>query len=138
MTRCTARFRRRFWRLSQALVAAATLGLIGCGGGFFIELGSFDDTPPSVSLAAAQTTVQAGQTLRVVAAAADANGIDFVAFYRLDGNAAVLLGSDGREPYEWSVVAPTDGRNQLSLFARATDNFGNRADSLVIDVTVTH
>jgi Bacterial Ig domain len=116
----------------------AALSLTACGGGFFVEIGDgFDDGPPSVSLAAGATSVQAGQTLNVVAAAADSNGIDEVAFYRLDGNTAVRLGSDGRAPYEWSVSVPSDGRSTLRLFARATDGFGNRADSDVVFVTVT-
>ena len=123
---------------ARAAALCAALALVACGGGFFVGIGDgFDDGPPSVSLAAAETTVQAGQTLRVVAAAADANGIDAVAFYRLDGNVAVLLGSDGRAPYEWSLRGPSDGRSTLRLFARATDNFGNRADSDVVFVTVT-
>ena len=125
-------------RATHAALWCAALALTACGGGFFVEIGDgFDDGPPSVSLAAGATSVQAGQTLNVVAAAADSNGIDEVAFYRLDGNTAVRLGSDGRAPYEWSVPVPSDGRNTLRLFARATDNFGNRADSDVVFVTVT-
>jgi Bacterial Ig domain len=125
-------------QLAHAAVLTATLVLAACGGGFFVEIGDgFDDGPPSVSLVAGATSVQAGQTLRLVAAAADSNGIDAVAFFRLDGNSAVLLGSDGREPYEWSVLVPGDGRATLRLFARATDGFGNRADSEVIVVDIT-
>lgn len=122
----------------RTAVLAAVLPLAACGGGFYLEIGDgFDDGPPSVSLAAGAASVQAGQTLNVVAAAADTNGIDEVAFYRLDGNTAVRLGSDGREPYEWAVLVPGDGRTTLRLFARATDGFGNRADSDLVVVTVT-
>ena len=111
--------------------------LAGCGGGFYLDIGgSFDSSPPSVSLATASTSSQAGQTLRLVAAAADESGVDAVAFYRIDGNSAVLLGSDGREPYEWQTTVPSDGRSVLSFFARATDGAGNRADSAVVSVAV--
>ena len=107
----------------QALVPCLCAALAGCGGGFYLGIdGSFDNTPPSVSLAAGASSVQAGQSLRVVAAAADDSGIDRVAFYQLDGNTAVLLGSDGR--------------GELTLFARAYDWDGNRADSARVVVTV--
>jgi len=122
---------------TQLALGVAAL-LAGCGGGVFIGWdGGFDDSPPSVSLAAESSTVQAGQTLRVFAAAADESGIDTVAFYRYDGNRSVLLGSDGRAPYEWQLVVPSDGRTVLTLFARATDNEGNRADSDLVSVSVT-
>lgn len=123
--------------LVVSLAAPLLAGLAACGGGLFIGIGDDDFGPPSVSLAAAVSTVQAGSTLRVVAAAADENGIDEVAFYRIDGNVAVRLGGDGSSPYEWQVEVPDDGRTTLRLFARATDGFGDRADSdeLVLAVT---
>ncbi|MBX3604477.1 MAG: hypothetical protein KF788_04365 [Piscinibacter sp.] len=123
-----ALLRRLVWLLPPALAA--------CGGGLYIGFGDGDYGPPSVSLAAAATTVQAGTTVRVVAAAADENGIDEVAFYRLDGNTAVRLGSDGSAPYEWQVAVPSDGRTTLHLFARATDGVGDRADSDELVLTV--
>lgn len=124
-------------RLVCALMLTAALA--GCGGGLFIgvEFGDDDFGPPDVSLAAGQTTVRAGDTLRVVAAAADENGIDSVAFFRLDGNTEVLLGSDGAAPYEWDLVVPADGRSTLRLFARATDGFGSRGDSALLTLAVT-
>jgi hypothetical protein len=124
-------------RHARRLVLLSVLGLGACGGGFYLgyEYG-FDDTPPSVSLAVASTSVRAGDVLQVSAAAADDYGIDSVAFYRLDGNGAVLLGSDGREPYDWQVTVPSDGRTVLTLFARATDWDGNRADSVAVSVNV--
>ena len=133
MTRFTALLARH----AKPLVLLAVLGLGACGGGFYLDYQyGFDNTPPSVSLAVANTNVRAGDVLRVSAAAADDNGIDTVAFYRLDGNGAVLLGSDGREPYEWQVTVPSDGRTVLTLFARATDWDGNRADSAAVSVNV--
>ena len=123
--------------LGKPLALLAVLGLGACGGGFYLGYdGSFDDTPPSVSLAVASTSVRAGDVLHISAAAADDSGIDNVAFYRLDGNAAVRLGSDGREPYDWDLVVPSDGRSVLTLFARATDWNGNRTDSVAVSVDV--
>ena len=101
-----------------------------------INIGNgFDLSPPSVSIAA-PSTVRAGDTVRVVAAAADESGIDAVTFYRFDGNTAVVLGSIGSEPFEWLVIAPNDGRATLSVFASATDRAGNRADSAVVSIAI--
>lgn len=118
---------------------AATLLLAGCGGGLYIGWGGWDDGgPPSVSITTAQTSVPAGGTLRVVAAASDNDsGIDEVAFYRVDGTSNTRLGSDGSAPYEWDVAVPTDGRTTLSVFARARDGAGNSADSNRLTVSVT-
>jgi hypothetical protein len=132
-------FARRHARraAARALVVLPALLLPGCGGGIFVGFDSgFDDFPPSVSIASV-ASVQAGQPVQLVAAAADESGIDSVAFFRLDGSDAVLLGSDGSEPYEWTTTAPTDGRTTLRVFARARDNAGNRADSDVLSIAVT-
>ncbi len=133
---------RRVRRPAGLLAGLLTvLSLAGCGGGVSIGIGigigdGFDDGPPSVSIAAASARVAPGASVALVAAASDGNGIDEVAFYRLDGNAAVRLGSDGSRPYEWTVVAPDDGRSTLRVFARATDGVGRQADSelLLIDI----
>jgi len=123
-------------RRGAALLLA--LGLAGCGGGVFIGFGSgFDSTPPAVTLTTATASVAAGQTVHFVAAAADDSGINQVALYRSDSMGAVLLGTDGSAPYEWTIVAPTDGRHTLSVFARATDSEGNQADSAVVTIDVT-
>jgi Bacterial Ig domain len=119
------------------LAPLAVLGLAACGGGFYLGVDYSDDnTDPSVSLAVASTSVRAGDVLRLSAAAVDDNGIDNVAFYRYDGNTIVPLGSDGREPFNWQLVVPSDGRSVLTLFARATDWNGNRADSALVSVDV--
>jgi hypothetical protein len=121
-------------------LGAAALLLAGCGGGISIGFGvgdDFDRSPPSVSLAASPGTVAAGQPVRLVAAAADENGIDVVGFFRLDNGQPTPLGTVGRPPYELTVNAPNDGRTVLTLFARAIDNLGNRADSALVDVVVT-
>jgi hypothetical protein len=130
-------------RLALLLGAGAlTATLAGCGGGVSIGVGYvydgyYDDLGPSVSLATAQTNVFAGQPVDLVAAAADESGIDSVAFYRLDGNTAVLLGADGYAPFEWQTLAPTDGRTRMLLFATAMDRAGNRTNSEVVQVIVT-
>jgi hypothetical protein len=123
----------------RLLVLWLPLLLVACGGSLFIGFGANADVdPPSVSLAAAANTVQAGATLKLFAAASDSgSGIEEVAFYRLDGNSEVRLGSDGTAPYEWSLLVPNDGRTTLRVFARATDGAGNRADSALVTVTVT-
>lgn len=119
---------------------AAALLLAGCGGGLWIGVDDdddFDGSRPSVSLATAQTSVQAGQILRVVAAASDRDGIDSVAFYRWDSGVWLRLGSDGSSPYEWNVAVPADGRTTVEVFARARDGWGYEADSNIVSVAVT-
>lgn len=118
---------------------AATLLLAGCGGGLYLGWGGgYDDGAPSVSITTAQTSVPAGGTLRVVAAASDDDsGIDEVAFYRVDGATDTRLGSDGSAPYEWSVPVPADGRNTISVFAQARDGAGNTANSGLLTIAVT-
>lgn len=120
------------------VVAASASLLAACGGGVYFGFGDgFDDFPPVVSLAAAVVSVQAGQSARFVAAASDENGIDEVAFYRIDSTQSVLVSRDNTVPYEAQVQAPADGRTTLSVFARATDDFGNQADSAVVTIPVT-
>ena len=120
------------------MAAGGVLLLAGCGGGISIGFGSgFDDFSPDVSIAANVLTVRAGEPVRLVAAASDESGIDHVAFFRLGSNGTTQLGTDGSAPYEWTVVAPSDGTMVLSVFARATDNQGNQADSNVVTITVT-
>lgn len=125
------RTRRSF----ASLLAAA---LAGCGGGLYLEFGDGDLGPPSVSLAAPAGPVRAGSALHVVAAAADENGIDEVALYRIEpGGAAVFVAADTAAPYEFDLVVPSDGRATLELFARATDGAGSRADSDAVRLVVT-
>jgi hypothetical protein len=121
-----------------ATLAGAAL-LTACGGGFYVEWsnGFDDDGPPSVQLVASSTSVQAGGSVRLAAAASDESGIDEVRFYRLDGGGAVLLGGDSFSPYEWTLTGPTDGRSTVRVYARAIDNDGHAADSSVLSLDVT-
>jgi len=99
--------------MKRLVALAATLLLAGCGGGVYIGWGNWDDGAPSVSITTAQTSVPAGGTLHVVAAASDNDsGIDEVAFYRVDGGTDTRLGSDGSAPYDWNVAVPADGRTR--------------------------
>ena len=132
--------RSRFHRLSCLAVSVSGALLVACGGGISIGVGigdGFDNRPPSVSLAASPGVVVAGQPVRLVAAAADENGIDVVGFFRLDNGVPQPLGTISRPPYELVINAPADGRTVLTLFARAIDNIGNRADSALVEVAVT-
>lgn len=128
---------RRPAPLSAVLAGAALLS--ACGGGFYVEWsnGFGDDDPPSVQLVASSSSVPAGGSVRLSAAASDDSGIDEVRFYRIDGIGSVLLGGDGVPPYEWTLTGPTDGRSTVRVYARAVDNEGHAADSnaLTLDVT---
>src|SRR5690606_31373211 len=117
-------------------VAAALLA--GCGGGIYLELGDDDwnDGAPSVSIATAASSVVAGGTLHVIAAAADDDGIDGVDFYRRDGSRWTFVGSDGHAPYEAWVAVPSDGRSRIEVYARATDRDGWEGLSEVLQVPV--
>lgn len=117
--------RRAFASQFASLLAAAALA--GCGGGIYLGWGDDDFGPPSVNLAAAVASVPP----------ADENGIDEVALYRIDDGRAVFVASDVSAPYEWDVLVPDDGRTTLRLFARATDGWGERADSRELVLTVT-
>ncbi|MFT3663694.1 Ig-like domain-containing protein [Piscinibacter sp.] len=127
-------------RRIAALSASLALLLAGCGGGVYLgwSWGDDDFGPPSVSITSAQASVPAGGTLRVVAAASDADsGIDEVAFYRVDPGADTRLGSTGRPPYEWNVPVPADGRSTLTVYARARDGASRTAESDRLTVSVT-
>lgn len=130
-------YHRGMKRLAVVSTWIAPLLLAGCGGGLYIGWGGDDDDgDPSVSITSAQSSVAAGGVLRVAAAASDDSGIDSVAFYRLDGEAATRLGSDGSEPYQWDIAVPADGRTTVTVFARARDGWGNEADSTRLTVPV--
>jgi hypothetical protein len=127
-------FRFRHRTLATAL---AGVMLAGCGGGVYLEFGDFDDLPPVVDLAASTLSAFAGDSVRLVAAAADESGIDEVRFYRYDGNTAVRLGSDGSSPYDWQLLVPADGRTSVTVFARAFDGAGNSNDSNLVTIAIT-
>ena len=142
MTRPTSssclRSRAVAWLISTGVVLSCT-GLVACGGGISIGIGGgydFDDSAPSVTIAASTPTVVAGRSVVLVAAASDNDGIDVVAFFRLDGSIPQPLGTLARPPYELAVTAPADGRSSLRVFARAIDFSGNRADSAVIELPI--
>ena len=101
---------------------ACTAVLAACGGGVYlgIELGDSGDDDPSVALTAAVSEAPAGATVRLAAAASDDFGVDAVSFYREDAQGAVLLGTDGRAPYELDTVIPASAPGTVwRYFARA-------------------
>lgn len=124
-------------RVTVLAAVMTSVALASCGGGVYLEFGDEDDLPPVVELAAASSSAPAGSTVRLVAAAADEYGIDHVSFYRYDGNTAVRLGSDSSPPYDWQLLLPEDGRGSVTVFARAVDDWGNRADSNLVSIAVT-
>jgi hypothetical protein len=126
----------------QALVlsAVAAFALSACGGGFFFNFGSDlglgDGRAPDVSLASASASAAPGQSVHLVAAASDDVGIDSVAFFRVDADADIALGSDGSAPYEWDAPIPAGASGSLQFFAIATDVAGNTTRSASVVVFV--
>jgi Big-like domain-containing protein len=125
-------------RAAAWTVAWAALGLTSCGGGISVGFGccgDFDDFP-SVSLAASVDTAQAGDPIRLSAAASDDFGVDFVIFYRLESDgSATRLGSDGVGPFQWDTTMPSTTAASVQFFARAVDGAGQASDSALVSVT---
>jgi len=126
-------------RAATLAVALAALGLTSCGGGISFGIGccgGFDE-PPSVSLAANVTAAHPGDAIRLVAAASDDFGVDFVAFFRLENDgSATRLGSDGVAPFQWDAVMPSTAAGSVQFFARAVDGAGQASDSALVSVTL--
>jgi hypothetical protein len=114
--------------------AAATL-LCGCQGGFYLGIGP-GDNPPSVSLAVSPATAARGDTVGLVAAAADDFRVVEVAFYRADVGGNTLLGRDSTAPYALDTVIPAGASSEVRYFARATDDAGQVGESQTVTVTV--
>lgn len=116
------------------LCAAA---LAGCGGSVSLGFGFGDDDRPTASLTVSPTSASPGDTLRLVAAASDDFGVDFVEFYRLDaGGGATRLGFDGLPPYQLDTTVPAGAVGSVQYFARAIDGGGQRGDSAVVTVGI--
>lgn len=130
---------QRLHHRTRAAVAGVWVAalLAGCGGGIYLDFGDFDDLAPVVELAAGSQSAFAGDSVHLVAAAADENGIDHVSFFRYDGNTAVRLGFDSSSPYDWQLLVPADGRTSVTVFARAVDNAGNTNDSNLVTISIT-
>lgn len=114
----------------------ATVLLCACGGGIFLGYGNVgdNDRPPAVSLAVSPASAAPGQAVRLVAAASDDLAVQSVAFFRLDGGTATLLGADGAAPYEWDTALPAGAIGNVQFFARATDDAGQSTDSAAVSV----
>jgi hypothetical protein len=134
-------------RACIALAAAALLG--GCRVDTFIGIGP-DDDPPSVSLAASPSVASRGETIGLVAAAADDFRVIEVEFYRLDvggrtflGEAVELdfdhpevVGRDGDAPYALDTVVPTGASGEVRYLGRAIDDARQIGESLPVSVIV--
>ena len=70
----------------------------------------------------------------LAAAASDDLAVQSVAFFRLDGGTATLLGADGAAPYEWDTALPAGAIGNVQFFARATDDAGQSTDSAAVSV----
>lgn len=87
---------------------------------------------PTVSLAAASSSVMVNSALALTATAADADGsVAKVEFFQ----GSTKLGEDTSAPYQLSWTPATTG--SVSLTARATDNAGATATSAAASVNVT-
>ncbi|HWA29296.1 MAG TPA: Ig-like domain-containing protein [Lacunisphaera sp.] len=90
---------------------------------------------PTVTLVAPApaSTYAAPATIQLAATAADEDGaVAKVEFFRGE----VLVGEDTNAPYELTLTDVTPGSH--ALFARATDNTGETADSAMVTVAVTN
>ena len=115
-------------------IAAATL-VAGCNAGLYLDIGPRDE-PPSVSLAASPAEASRGDTIGLVAAAADDYRVVEVAFYRMDSSGNTLLGRDSSAPYALTTVLPTGAADEVRYLARAIDDAGQAGESAVVAVAV--
>ena len=115
-------------------IAAATL-VAGCNAGLYLDIGPRDE-PPSVSLAASPAEASRGDTIGLVAAAADDYRVVEVAFYRVDSSGNTLLGRDSSAPFAIDTVLPAGASGEVRYLARATDDAGQLGDSAVVAVAV--
>lgn len=122
-------------RLHAAIALAAAAVVAGCRIGTFAYIGP-GDAPPSVSLAASPAIASRGETIGLVAAAADDYRVVEVEFYRRDFGADTLLGRDGSAPYALTTAIPAGASIEVRYFARAIDDAGQAGDSPDVTVTV--
>jgi len=120
-------------RACIALAAAALVG--GCRVDTFIGIGP-DDDPPSVSLAVSPSTASRGETIGLVAAAADDYRVVEVEFYRLDFGGSTFLGRDGSAPYALDTVVPAGAGGEVRYLARAIDDARQTGESQPVSVIV--
>ena len=120
-------------------MALLAVGLVGCGGGLYLGIGSGDgDRPPTVALAASASEGLAGAVVRLVAAATDDFGVDEVTFLRREASGGdAVLASDSAEPYQHDITLPgVAAGTVLRYLARARDGAGQSSDSAVVEITV--
>jgi len=122
-------------RRRTVVLTVIALLLAGCNVGAYIDIGPNDD-PPSVSLAVSPASAARGDTISLVAAAADDYRVVEVTFYRIDIGGDTLLGRDGGAPYALETVVPAGASGEVRFFARAIDDAGQVGESQVLAVTV--
>ena len=127
------------FRLRLLIAAAATVvasvPIAGCGAGFYFGIGPNDD-PPNVSLAVSPASAAPGETIGLVAAAADDYHVVEVTFYRLDLGGNTLLGRDSSAPYAIETVLPAGASGEVRYLAQAIDDAGQVGESQTVAVTV--
>jgi hypothetical protein len=128
-------------RFMGASLLAATLALGACGGGggsstTTTTTSTTDYYAPVVELTIPAGAVVAGGITRIVAYAQDSDPIIAVNFYRLDDSAYTLLGTDVTEPFEFTTIAPIDGRSTFTVIAKAYDSGGLSGTSNVVSLTL--
>ncbi|HEY1392681.1 MAG TPA: hypothetical protein VFV25_04865, partial [Methylibium sp.] len=76
-----------FKRAAGAAAMVATLGLAGCGGGAYVDVGGGPSVgpPPTITLAiTVPSPALPGDAVTLLADPQASNGIDYVNFYRID------------------------------------------------------
>ncbi|OJT24354.1 hypothetical protein BO221_14385 [Archangium sp. Cb G35] len=90
--------------------------------------------PPVVSLTSPVPGARLSKTVSLSAEATDNSGLVSRVEFLLDG--AVVVGSDTSAPFTFSWNTQTAASGSHTLAARATDPYGNYADSAAVSVTI--
>ncbi|WPB82344.1 Ig-like domain-containing protein [Archangium violaceum] len=90
--------------------------------------------PPTVSLTSPAPGARLSKTVSLSADATDNYGVVSRVEFLLDGT--VVLGSDTSAPFTFSWNTQTVASGGHTLSARATDPYGNQADSAAVSVTI--
>lgn len=127
---------------AAALMAAATVALAGCGGGFYlgyeyVDGGDTWDHAPSVALTSSTAVAAPGAPVRLAAAATDDYGVHHVSFYLRDARGDLLLAEDNAYPWEIVTTVPANAWGVVTYVAYATDAYGHVSAPSVVDVQVS-
>ena len=125
----------KFMCYAVVALAIGTTPIAGCGASFYFGIGP-DDDPPSISLAASPSSAAPGETIGLVAAAADDYRVVEVAFYRIDATGNTLLGRDDSAPYALETPLPAAAGGEVRYLAQAVDDAGQVTESPTVAVLV--